>query len=227
MSAKWFAAFSPASAFPLPDAERSALGELRQALSSEGESESFLQLSEMHRGNAASRLPRYAAALRPNIGLGVRPDRDPPKLWTSEELYDLEPGTPPRPLMELAMHLDGGANERAAASEAMAGVGALVEVWLGRSAEAWFAETSPLLSKAITEAPFLGFPFYMPILDLRAIKETPGERLGAHLCGATIYLRESVEDHGILLLCNRQPGDRLQQWMERHAKAVQVRAIES
>ena len=69
---------------------------------------------------------------------------------------------------------------------------------------------------AIADVAYRGFPFYLPLLNAATISHAMPEQMERWMCGAELYLRESVEDHALLVLSKRP----LRQIMDRAVRMM-------
>jgi hypothetical protein len=53
----------------------------------------------------------------------------------------------------------------------------------------------------IIEEALRAHPFYMPLLEAKSLRNVTADFLDSWMGSARVYLRESVEDHGELLIC--------------------------
>ena len=161
-------------------------------------SEMFLQT--IHLGKVGStRLSRHAREWMPEVGLGVWPDQPPPALPTQADFQDLGPGEKPRPMLYQVMRIMGEAATKRQALAAMLGTGVALEVVTPAGGEAFLKQSRALLLPPIREPGFRKYPFYVPILERRTLESATPEQLNQWFCGASAYIRESVEDKGILI----------------------------
>jgi hypothetical protein len=61
-----------------------------------------------------------------------------------------------------------------------------------------------LLLPQLTDRTFTGYPFYVPLLEFGSLARATSDQLETWLCGASLYIRESFEDTGILIV-SREP----------------------
>jgi hypothetical protein len=205
----WHAALLQVSAFPLAPHElpgvRSFVRLLSQALAgSDLSAEIFIQGTQLHVDEAGSRLSEHARQWAPQLGLGVWPGREPPTLWNKEDFEQLQIGAQPRPLAYQLFRITGSKRSRAEAREVMFGRGANLEILLDAPVETFLAKAEALLLPPIQESAFRSYPFYVPLLEAQSAMNAGPGQLDAWLCGAPVYVRESVEDRAVLIL-SRKP----------------------
>src|SRR5262249_33892544 len=94
-------------------------------------------------------------------------------------------------------------NARPTAAKAMIPFGPLLIV-LAADGDAFLERASAVLVAPIHDPTFNCFPFYVPLLEARTLASAAAARCDAWMGGASIYIRESFEDKGTLIL-SRQP----------------------
>ncbi len=205
--AEWEAFRLPVSGFPLPEEEASALRRFWQSLSGAAvkawklSTGVFLQFAQLQTGDVWRRLSDHGREWKPEIGLGVWPDRPAPHLWTEKEFLDLVPGSSPV-LMYQVFRVTTQA--QAQARDVMLGFGTVMEVLSAEPAESFLKRGMDVFLPGIEDPMFRVYPFYVPLLEAGTLRKAKTADLEKWFCGATIYLRESVED-GAVVIASRQP----------------------
>jgi hypothetical protein len=159
----------------------------------------FLQVNHLGKAGSA-RLVERTREWMPEMGLGVWPDRDPPTLWTHADFADLGPGERIRPLMYQVMPIAGAGPNKRMALGVMLGVGAALEIVMPDDGEAFFEQSKALLVPPIKERALLSFSIYIPLFERKSCESAAPEQLDSWFCGASAYMRESVEDNGVLIV---------------------------
>ncbi len=201
----WEALFLPVGGFPV--AERNAapldwfVEQFTAVAASEWglQAEVFLQGDRLGRAGAAV-LASHGREWLPRTGLGVWPDREPPRLWNWKDLVFKIPGTAPRTLMYTVYQVTGGEDAKRQARDLLLRRGLIVQVLLAERAEAYLARTQAALLPPIQEPTFRSFPFYVPLLERKSLGRP---ELPAWMAKAVVYLRESPEDDGVLIVTSR------------------------
>lgn len=200
----------PVSGFPIPDQELAPaemlVGNLASMVESANglHSEVFIQVEQFDDEDARLVYRRYARDWIPEIGLGVWPDRDPPKAWTREEFSNLGPGEKIRPLMYQVLQITGTPRNRTDAFGILFGFGPLVRILTPDPTDAFLRKSTAAFLPAISDPSFTCFPFYIPLLEVKTLISSTPDQLEGWFCGASVYIRESFEDKGILVV-SRQP----------------------
>ncbi len=168
--------------------------------------ESFLQVNELHLGDGADLVQEHGVDWMPSIGLGIWPDREPPKPWTRDDFEQLEVGQTVRPLMHQVVRLGGEPAARRHARTVMLGKGSYLELMIERDGDAMLARFQQALGDKLVDPMFKGFPFVCPLLDAAGVKSAKPDDLERWLAGAHLYARDSPEDKGLLLV-SKHPLD--------------------
>lgn len=159
---------------------------------------------------------------RTELGLGIWPNRQPPQSWSEERMVDAaadvfagaEPELPAHPLLRIRARRD----DSLAAAELMHGYGVAIEIFSRLPVDQLDADYRELLLPRITLRRFQHQQFYSPMLDRTGFLQVWPDKDGHDvLAGAEVYLRDSAEDGGLLLL-SRMP---LQDLLEEVAALLQ------
>lgn len=198
--------YLPLEKFPASEAETAAIKEFltnfsRELGQGQGLSgELFLQLTDMNRPEGPKRISKNASRWMVEMGMGIWPDREPPAFFKKEDFTEIKPGEAPRNLMHQIMRVGADAPDRIHAVEGMAGLGAVLQMFVKEDWQSLQREMVNTLSAPITEELFLGFPFYVPLIEKKALGNKYASELKKWLCGASVYLREDVQDKCILIV---------------------------
>ncbi len=160
----------------------------------------LLQFNQLHQGSAANDVSAKTRDWLPMAGLGIFPDQPPPTGWTPDDFTNLEIGEMPRPLMHPLLRLDAEAPKRREALNQMLGTASLVHYYVQSPEEGLYTAWTELLLPPIQDPIFFGFPFYFPLLNCRSIESATTDDLERWLLGKGVYVRESAEDSGTLLV---------------------------
>lgn len=153
------------------------------------------EITSRFSGNARNWLPR--------MGLGVWPHREPPRLWTVQDMENMDPQAGPT-LMHSVFRVTAGGNARLDAMRTMTGSGCGIQILCHIESKKFMDDLKQVFLQVIQDRVFRIFPWYIPLLDLAALT-TPAPPLVLRVLQETrLYIRESREDGGILLLA-REP----------------------
>ena len=163
----------------------------------------WLQGPVMHRREAVDLVVNHARAWMPDLGLGIRPGGEPPRLLDVEDLNKLKWNEMPKPKHETAFHLAKGSQAADAAFPLFCGTGAVVYCLLGASPEVFLREQREEWLPTIEAPAFRAHSFYLPFFDRKCLEGRTSSLLLQWMGRAIVYLRESTEDNGILVLSSR------------------------
>ena len=204
-SAPWAACILPVSGFPVTEKERELLRGavvdwvLGMAAKERLTLATWIQMSPLHKSGGARMLSQHAKSWLPETGLGVWPDRDPPRLWRDDDFLEREWGAPLPTLMHTVFHVSGPAPAPREALSLLIGSGTAVSVLLAASDPGVYHEQmQELLLPSIEEEALRGHPFYLPLLEAKSLQHAG---LDDWMGAARVYFRESVEDSGVLVIC--------------------------
>lgn len=192
--------------FPLDKKVRESLvGVLQSWFQTLAEKESleqamWLQGAELHRSDTVDLLVKHAAEWMPDIGLGVRPDGEPPRMLRDDDFRKRRWDAPIKPKHETAFHLMNGAVAAKSAFRQLCGSGTVVYCLLDAPVQVYLAEQRMLWLPKITEPAFRAHPFYMPLIHTSSLEKKDIATLLLWMGRARLYLRESVEDEGVLVV---------------------------
>lgn len=204
----WSAAVISVSAFPVPEPERSLLRNALQRWCAQMMATgnlvagTWLQMNHLPLDRGARKLSAHGKAWLPMTGLGVWPDRESPRLWTKDDFEEREYGQPLPPLMHTVFHVSAGGKASDHARDEMTGSGTVIYVLHTESSEKYHAAMRELLWPRITEEALRGHSFYIPLLEAVSLRNIQRETLESWMGPASVYIRESVEDGGILIICS-------------------------
>lgn len=207
----WQAALLPVTGFPLPEFPLEQIGTFLRALDEvlveqRGlRHEVLFQVWKLAPRTGADVISENVAEWSPDLGLGIWPDRRPPQSWTEELMVDAaaavfrgdEPELPSYRLLRLA----ASEQKRIEAAGKMRGFGVQIEIFSNDTIAAIQQQAKSVFLPAIKERRFAREGFYLPLLDRRSIAAAgSADRLDEWLCGIDVYVRESAEDKGVLIL---------------------------
>lgn len=201
----WQAFVLPVSGFPLPEPECSRLAQL---LGKIGEAavkrwnlfpEVFLEIEQMKGLECRYHFADHGREWLPEVGLGVWPDRDPPALFTREEFENWIPGSRMREILCEVFRISASSAQRNKARDAMLRFGPVVEILTPNTTAEFLGKTKPVYLAFIESRAHRCFPYYIPLLEGKTVENMTADQL-SHWCpGVSVYVRESVQDHGILI----------------------------
>ncbi|AEU38918.1 hypothetical protein [Granulicella mallensis] len=207
----WQAVLLPVEQFPMTPPQygivRKFLGLLTDVLTDDYglQQEVLLQMWKLSPATGSSLVSENGASWKPQIGLGVWPDREPPKSWSKAIMMDAVAASfrgdePAKPYYKL-FRLTGDEGKRIEAARTMRGLGVEIQTFSKLDSEALLKRSKELFLPTIEDDRFKKERFYLPLVDRNTISSAGfAERLDLCLCGVDVYIRESAEDRGILIL---------------------------
>jgi hypothetical protein len=212
----WEAYLLRVSGFPMPEPEltpvKELLRELTAVLAKEHRlsSEVLVQFAQLHLGDGYLRLSAHGREWLPEVGLGVWPDRDPPTLWTVGYFASLRVGETPRPPMYQLLRITTAVEMRNQARDVMLGLGTILQIMTSDDTVTLLKKTKAVLHALIKDPSFTSFPFYIPLFEAASLAKATAGELDSWFCDIPVYIRESGEDNGILLVSRNPIGPLLQ-----------------
>lgn len=200
----------PVSQFPVPELERLALRDFLDALSAvmrqtfRLRSEIFLQLNQLRLDGGPRILEQHAAEWMPLGGLGVWPDRESTRVWKPEDFMNLGVADTLRPSTYQVFRITKSPQIAVSARNLMLGRGTVVEILTSDSIDSFLKKTAETLFPSIKETSLRGFRFFVPLFERKSLGAASAAELDLWFCGASVYVRESVEDKGVLI-ASREP----------------------
>ena len=79
----------------------------------------------------------------------------------------------------------------------MLGLGAVLEIW---APHGLLDRARRLFHPTIRDPTFASFPFFVPLLGAASLRTANADEVTEWLCGAALYVRESAEDGGIVVV---------------------------
>ncbi|MGD0578551.1 MAG: hypothetical protein ABSC08_06450, partial [Bryobacteraceae bacterium] len=176
---------------------RAFLTALVQAASDTLNLEVFLQNEYLANGRdlVNPRLPEW----RPQVGLGVWPDRPPPELWKISDLFRMARGERV-PLMYQVSRITAGPKVSSQALSLLLGTGMTIAVLHCGSTDELLSGYKDTYLPTITQPNLRILPFYVPLLDLKSLQHSHPDDLPKWLGKARLYLRESPLDNAVLVV---------------------------
>lgn len=157
----------------------------------------YLQFSGLHLGAGELLGPNFVRWM-PEQGTAYWCAHSPPHLLTLDEFYKLDPGGPVVVPGQAVFRVTIPA-EIPHCLQTLLGLGSLVFVLSEKPEGEFLKACRALYEPKITESIFTLFPLYCPILDRASLLDASAEALREWLPGATLYVRESLEDKSLLI----------------------------
>jgi hypothetical protein len=158
-----------------------------------------IQVNCLHLGDGATRIQNNGRAWIPMIGLGIWPGRQAPTMWTDADFRELGIGEKPRELMYQLLRVTTTADAREQAQSTMFGLGTGLQILLPMANDEFISRARSFCLAGIQDPVFTCYPFYLPLLDIASLSNRSSSELDLWSCGLTVYLRESLEDKGVIV----------------------------
>lgn len=160
-----------------------------------------------------------------DLGFGIWPNRPAPTGWNGDSIQDAAAAVyrgdePSLPMHRILLFKMAAREAYRAALEQMSGFGALVQIFSRESIDSVRKQGREQFLPRVTDPRFRGGRVYLPVLDGESLHAaSSAAELGGWLCGADIYVRESAEDRGLLVI-SRLTGETLPQALDTLAGAI-------
>jgi hypothetical protein len=163
--------------------------------------EVYLQMTQIERPAGPLLLSKNGPRWLPSPGVGVWPDKEPPRSMTARDVEVLIPGQKMAEFSHQIFRLNTRDDRmRVEAIETLLGTGPVLLMLVPEEWTAARRRISEGLEKGITEESFRGHPFYVPLLDGNSLKTLSPSQLSGCLDGVMLYLREDVVEQAVLVI---------------------------
>jgi hypothetical protein len=166
--------------------------------------EAFVQCPPLAKIQQMERLARQAREWQPMSGLGIWPDREPPTSLTLADIVKLLPGQRPRIDSYKLSRISASGKTREQAWTSLLETGAVLLILTTDDTATFLEKTKDVLLPPIKDESFRHSSFYVPLLECKSFGSARPEQLESWFCGASLYVRESTEDGGVLI-ASREP----------------------
>jgi len=166
--------------------------------------EAFVQCVPLAEIQQMPRMTDHAREWQPIAGLGIWQDREPPTSLRLADLVKLLPGQRPRIDKYKLCRISASGKAREQAWTGLLGTGAVLVILTSDDTAAFLKKTKDALLPPIRDESFRHSSFYVPLVECKSFDSARPEQLESWFCGASLYVRESTEDGG-LLIASREP----------------------
>jgi hypothetical protein len=162
--------------------------------------ESFVQVSKGRDPEAMRLFSTNAPKWIPETGLGVWPHRPAPRMMTMEDMGDIESGANAPVLLHSVFRITANGNARLDAMTKMTGTGCGLQLVSDVESAVLLRNMKDIFLGFIKDRVFRIFPWYVPLIE-KAVLTEPIEQLAVNaMQSVSLYIRESPEDGGILIV---------------------------
>ena len=162
--------------------------------------ESFLQIGKASEKAATRLFSLNAGKWIPEAGLGVWPHRPAPRMWKMEDMEDMDMSSGAPTLLHSLFRVTADGNARLNAMTTVAGTGCGLQLVSQVEGGVLLRNLKELFLAFIEDRVFRIFPWYVPLME-KAVLVEPVEPLAVNaMRDISLYIRESPEDGGILVV---------------------------
>jgi hypothetical protein len=177
--------------------------------------EAFLQMDRIDFRDDIP-LVQANAAILGDYGLGYFPHLPPPTTWTKEEFQELFPPAKLRPLFNDVMKVRSDERAIQTIQNLFLGSGAYAQAFCSQP-DSFYRLATATFKPLIADKMMRMFRYYAPQLQRNAVEGASMDAMEQWSCGARLYLRESNEDGGLLVLRRGETEPLLRDLMEGRA----------
>jgi hypothetical protein len=162
--------------------------------------ESFIQIGQVREHEATRLFADHARDWIPETGLGVWPHRPAPRMWKMEDMENIESPSGTGPMLHSVFRVTARANARLDAMTTMLGTGCGLQLVSHVESTLLLRDLKGFFLGFIQDRVFRIFPWYVPLIERAALAESMEPLTATVLRGISLYIRESPEDGGILIV---------------------------
>lgn len=166
--------------------------------------ESYVALNQTKTRVTNELFQDHARNWLPETVLGVWTHLPPPRMTTAEDLMEMDPQSPGGMRVYSLFRVTTGADACLDAMTTMAGTGTGIQIVSLIETEKLLRNWKELFLDFIKERIFRIFPWYIPLLRMKSVEEPIAPLTRQALANVVLYIRESPEDSGLLIL-SRDP----------------------
>lgn len=161
--------------------------------------ESFIGLSRRADPSANLLLSDNARHWTPQTGLGVWAHRPPPRMIRGSDVEDLDPENLPQ-VMSIHLRVQSEGTARLHAMTTMLGTGCGLQLVSRLDGKRLLRSLQEHHLTTIEDRIYRIFPWYVPLLENSALEQPIEQQTLDAVQGINLYIRESQEDGGVVLL---------------------------
>jgi hypothetical protein len=170
--------------------------------------ESYVALHQTRARATNELFQDHARDWLPEAVLGVWTHLPPPRMMTAEDLMEMDSSLSESIRMHTLFRVTTGVPACMDSMTTMAGTGTGIQVVSQMGAERLLNNWKDLFLDFIQERIYRIFPWYIPLLRLQSVEEPIADLSSQALASTLLYIRESPEDGGLLIL-SREPLEEL------------------
>lgn len=169
--------------------------------------ESFIEIGQGRDQTATDLFSQNARKWIPETGLGVWAHRPAPHMWKIEDMENIESASGSGPLLNSVFRVTADANARLNAMTTMAGTGCGLQLISHIESTILLRDLKETFLGFIQDRVFRIFPWYVPLIEKAVFVEPMDPLVIDVLRGISLYIRESIEDSGILIASAQSLGE--------------------
>jgi hypothetical protein len=162
--------------------------------------ESFIEAGAGKDTAAMTQFSINARTWIPEAGQGVWPNRPAPRMMKMADFEDIESPAKMPSILNPVFRLTAPANARFDAMSTMAGSGCSLQILTALEGPVLMSNLKELFLDFIEDRLFRIFPWYVPLLDKAALTDPMRSLAANSIRDVALYIRESPEDGGILIM---------------------------
>jgi hypothetical protein len=121
-------------------------------------------------------------------------------MWKAEDLEDMDPASGMPTLLHSLFRVTADANAKLDAMTTMTGTGCGLQLISRTESAVLMHDLKELFLSYIQDRVFRIFPWYVPLIEEAAMVEPVEQLVVSAMRGVSLYIRESPEDGGILIV---------------------------
>lgn len=162
--------------------------------------ESFIQMGQARDQQTSHLFSDHAREWIPEMGLGVWPSRPAPRMWKMEDIEDMDPEKGMGTVMHSLFRVTADEKARLNAMSVMLGTGSSLQILSAVENKILLRDLKEAFLGFIQDRVFRIFPWYIPLLERANCGAAPEPFLTIIMRDISLYIRESPEDQGVLIL---------------------------
>jgi hypothetical protein len=162
--------------------------------------ESYVALHQVRERQVIELFADHAPHWLPEAVLGVWTHLPAPRMMTAEALMEMDPHSRTGSRVHTLFRITTGVTACLDAMVTMAGTGTGIQIVSQVEAEKLLGNLKDLFLGFIQERLFRIFPWYVPLLTMKSLEEPISLLTEQAFANIALYIRESPEDGGILIV---------------------------
>ena len=184
-----------------------------------------LQLWKLSGKHGGDLLQRHLDRWKADLGFGIWPNRPAPTGWNEDSIQDAAAAVyrgdePALPMHRMLLFKMEDITTLRDALQQMGGFGAAVHMFTRATVDEIRQRGREEFLPRVADQRFRGGKVYLPVLDVESVRAAQSSaELDRWLCAVDIYVRESAEDRGLLVL-SKLPSDAVPNALEKLGRTL-------